>query len=306
MSRFRLLWMLTFASLLAFSCSCPAQSSIRFRLQDNLVRVPIVLNGHHVEAVLDSGTGGVGIDRAFATALGLKIGPSTGMVPGGGAPEPMYPVVISQLRFGPEHLTHVSAVALNLSHLSSSAGFPVKVLIGRQAFEKRPLRVDYPARKITFLPEGSQPACANPIPFTLFGGAPLVAATVQAFAGGKPHKLHLIVDLGTRHYAVMLGESFLDSAEGQKMQKAGHTTQVGTGTGGNIMGTTASIAGLMLDSQRFSHLTVALTSHVGAFNMGEADGSLGVPLWKAGSVIFDYPHKMLCFELPPDLQSGGR
>jgi Aspartyl protease len=112
---------------LAWSSSCVAQqTTVPFQLQDNLIRVPIRLNGQPVEAVLDSGTGGLGIDRSFAASVGLHMGASIGMVPGGGAPEPMYPVTIDGLDFGPEHMENVSAIAMSLGSLSSSAGSPVR------------------------------------------------------------------------------------------------------------------------------------------------------------------------------------
>jgi hypothetical protein len=56
------------------------QNDLAFRLDDNLIRVPILLDGHNLEAALDSGTGSIAIDRAFAVALGIELGPSIGTV----------------------------------------------------------------------------------------------------------------------------------------------------------------------------------------------------------------------------------
>ena len=59
------------------------QSEITFQLQDNLIRVPVVIDGTTVDAVLDSGTGSFGLDRAFASSVGLRPGTEIGGVPGG-------------------------------------------------------------------------------------------------------------------------------------------------------------------------------------------------------------------------------
>lgn len=294
--------LLSLRVLIFFFCvigySAAAQSTtVPFRLDDNLIRIPAKLNGRLIQAVLDSGTGGLGIDYGFAALLHLDIGRPIGMVPGGGKPEPMYPVVLDQLEVGPERLTHVSAYALDLSHLTSSAGFPVPLLLGLPVFAQQPIRIDYPARTVQFLPAGSTPACSDPLPFTFVGGAPVVTVTIRAMPSSPPQTLHLIVDLGTRHYAAMLGSPFLDTAEGKALDKSATPKQVGTGTGGAIMGATATVASLTVGSHTFPHLTVALTRHVGAFNMGGAEGSLGVPLWKDGTVTFDYEHKTVCFGL---------
>ncbi|MGB6611568.1 MAG: retropepsin-like aspartic protease, partial [Acidobacteriaceae bacterium] len=216
--------LLTFLTLICSAAALGQQTAVPFQFQDNLVRVPVTLNGQIFDAVLDSGTGGLGIDYAFAQSLHLDIGASIGMVPGGGQPEPMYPVILDHLDFGPEHLSFTPAVAVHLSHLTASAGFPVHLLLGLPVFRQNILRVDYPARTLTFL--AAPPPCTDPIPFTLYGGTPLVAATVVAMAGGAPRALHLIVDLGTRHAAVLLGGPFLETADGQTLQAAGHAAQL--------------------------------------------------------------------------------
>jgi len=290
--------LLTLLSTGARAQQTAAPVQLSFQLQDNLIRVPVILNGQTMEAALDSGTGAIAIDYAFAQSLHLDIGASIGMVPGGGRPEPMYPVILDHLDFGPEHFSFTPAIAVDLTHLSDSAGFPIRLLLGLPVFRESALRVDYPAHTLTFLSAGAADACADPIPFTLYGGAPLIAASVVARPGSAPQTVHLIVDLGTRRFAAMLGGKFLSSPDGQALQAAGHPGQVGTGTGGAVEGTVASIAGLTVGSRRFPNLTVALTHNVGILEKGVADGTLGVPLWQNGAVTFDYGRKAVCFDLP--------
>jgi hypothetical protein len=289
------------ALLLLYVSAARAQTPVTlpFQLQDNLIRIPVTLNGQTMDAVLDSGTGGIGIDYAFAQSLHLDLGAPIGMAPGGGSePEPMYPVILDHLDFGPEHLSFAPSIALNLGHLSDSAGFPVRLLLGLPVFRESVIRVDYPARTLTFLPASPAPPCADAVRFTLYGGAPLIAATVTPAPGAPPQTLHLIVDLGTRRYAAMLGGKYIDTPAGRALQAAGHPAQVGTGTGGAVQGTVASITRLTVGSRSFANLTIALTHSVGILEKGVADGTLGVPLWQNGAVTFDYARKTVCFDLP--------
>lgn len=274
------------------------QNEVSFQLQDNLIRVPVVIDGTTVDAVLDSGTGSLGLDRAFASSLGLRPGAEIGKVPGGGAATPFFPVKLERVEFGPERLSQIAGIALDMESLSSSAGFSIKALLGQPVFQSQPVSIDYPSRKISFLSTNARVNCANPIPFNLVGGTPVVAVKLRAAPTSDVHVLRLIVDLGTRHYAAMLGGPFLDTAEGKLLEKGGKPMHVGTGTGGPVSGTVAKASNLAIGGQDFPNLDIALTQHVGAFSSGIADGSLGVPLWEAGTISFDYPHHEICLNLP--------
>ena len=274
------------------------ESEIPFQLQDNLIRVPVVINGSNVEAVLDSGAGAFALDRSFALSLGLRPGAENGKIPGGGDPVPMFPVQLAQIEFGPERLSQLAGIALDMGSLSSSAGFSVKALLGKPVFLLQAISIDYPHRKISFLPAGKEVACVDPIPFSLAGGTPVVLATLQATPTSGPRTLRLIVDLGTRHYAAMLGGSFLDTPDGMLLEQIGKPMQVGTGTGGAVAGSTVKVSRLTVGRHDFPDIEIALTRQVGAFSSGIADGALGVPLWEAGTITFDYPRHHICFGFP--------
>ena len=274
-------------------------NTLNFHLTDNIIRFPVVLNGHKVGGTLDSGTGALAVDRRFALSLGMRQGKMVGTAAGGGAvAERVYPVTIDQLDFGPERLTHVAGVALDLNHLSSANGFPVDVILGRPAFERRALRINYPKRRITFLAQGAKAACADPIPVKLAAGVPVVAVTLQATPSARPKILHMIVDLGTRYWAAVVGGPFLNTAEGRALEKRGVRTQLGTGTGGRVEGKSVRIAKMIVGKHKFKNLTIGLARHVKTFQLGIADGSLGVPLWDKGIITFDDAHHELCLDLP--------
>jgi hypothetical protein len=277
----------------------PAQKDVHFRLDDNLVHVSASVNGAPVSAVLDSGTGGVLLDLAAAERLHVVQGASSGSAVGGGSgAQQLFPLKISNVEVGGAQLSNVSGFALDLQRLSKSAGFPIEVLVGEPLFGSHIVKINYPARVIELQPSESSVTCRAPIPLTLSNGVPLAEVTIRAVKDGPSLSLHLIVDLGTRHFAAMIGGPFLKTAAGKTLLKTGLQQQIGTGTGGMISGTIVRVPELQVGEKRYSELEVALTDEVKAFETGFADGSLGVPLWSSSVVTFDYPHHSLCIEQP--------
>jgi hypothetical protein len=268
--------------------------SLTFQLEDNLIRVPVSVNGHTARAVLDSGSGALVLDRSFALSIGIKPGLTSGDVAGGGGPSAMYPISVSDLRFGPEHLTGLSGMAVDPMHTSQSAGFPVDVLLGIPVFTPQPLRIDYPGRLITFLPANEPVACTDPIPFTLVNGTPSIAVALQATSTGPSRVLHLIVDLGTRHNVAMIGGSFLTSPEGKDLIAHSHPQQIGNGTGGSMQGYLSKVSSMRIGSYELISPTIALTADLKFTALGIADGTLGVPAWIDGTLTLDYAHDVLC------------
>ena len=183
---------------------------------------------------------------------------------------------------------------MDLSPLSTSAGFSVELLLGEPVFAHQIVQIDYHTSRVEFTSAGEKMVCDEPIPMTLSHGVPIVEAELQTDAASPPKKLRLIVDLGTRHFAAMVGGSYLDSPEGRRLQQRATPEQVGAGVGGAVTGSVVRVASLAVGGQRQDYVPVALTRQVRAFETGGADGTLGVPFWKTGSITFDYAHGSIC------------
>jgi len=271
--------------------------SIPFKLRDNLVAIDVTLNGRRQSAVVDSGSGALVVDQRTTAALGLAVAESIGEVAGAGAQaQQLRPIEIADLKVGPLGFGKLPGLSASLEQLSSSAGFPIEVIIGAPAFKYGAVRVDYRRESITFGPSGSFGKCAAPIPLTIVSDIPTVEAEVRPTPGADPVKLKLVVDLGTRRQALMIGGPFVRSEEGKALIASGRAQQLGHGTGGQVQGSVASVAEMRLGGTVITGVEAALSSGVGAFEFGLFDGSLGVPLWKAGAITFDYPAKALCIE----------
>lgn len=273
--------------------------SIPFTLQDNLVRIGATVNGRPKSAVLDSGAGGLIIDRALILGLGLAEAEANVSAAGAGSEsKSLQSVTVADLRTGPLQFRNIAGYAGDLSQLSSSAGFPVDMLVGTPAFKQGAVTVDYPRRRITFGPSGSAGTCAAPIPLEIIHDVPVVELQFRPTLASSPVRLKMLVDLGTRHFAVTLGGPFLRTEAGKALSRSGVARQVGHGIGGKVQGMVARVAAVRIGHSDFGDLDVAMSSNVPAFEAGFIDGTLGAPLWLKGLITFDYPAQLLCITLP--------
>lgn len=279
---------------------------IPFELADNLVRIPVDVNGQRRSGVLDSGAGAVLVDRQVSRELGLSEGASAGDAAGGGnEAKQLLPVTISRLAAGPFRFEDVAAYAVDLGNLSSSAGFPVDVLLGEPAFQHGSISVDYARRQVTVDGSGATFGCASPIPLEIVHGTPVIEIEVRPTEGERPVRLKVLVDLGTRHSALVLGGAFVRSEPGQRLLRRAVAKEIGFGVGGAVKGAAVRVAEVRADASSFGPLEVSLTSDVPAFEGTGIDGTLGVPLWNGGVIAFDYAGRRLCLT-PPEAAGQAR
>jgi len=274
-------------------------TSTPFKLLDNLVVVETTISGRPHSAVLDSGAGGLVMDKAFAQEAGLTEGQDVIDAAGAGTQaQELRPTIVPDLRVGPLRFERLPAYAGDLTQLSASAGFAVNFLIGAPAFKYGAVTVDYARRRVTFGPSGSAGRCAAPIPLTISNDAPVVEAEIRPTADARPVRLRLLVDLGTRHHALAIGGPFVRSEAGLVLAKSGVQQKVGHGVGGSVQGTVVQVEELRLGGMRIQGLKAALTGEIPAFEAAKIDGTLGVPLWESGVITFDYPAKTMCITTP--------
>lgn len=270
-------------------------TTMPFTLQDNLLRIDARVNGQRISAVLDSGAGAIITDQAVIRRLGLKEATAANDAAGAGAAaQSLHEVALADLRFGPFRFRNVPSYAGDLSQLSQSARFPVDMLVGAPAFKYGAVTVDYPRRRITFGPSGSAGRCADPIPLEILNDAPVVTVAFRPTPTAPAVRLKMLVDLGTRHSALMIGGSFLRTKAGQALVRSGVARQIGHGVGGKVQGTVARVSEMRLGRAALGAMDVGLSPDVPAFESGIVDGTLGVPLWEDGVITFDYPARRLC------------
>jgi len=272
-------------------------ASVPFELRDNLVTIDSIVNGRTQRAVLDSGAAALIVDQGFARHIGLGEGQSVGDVGGAGEQaQQLRPVEVASLSVGPLRFNHVPGYSVNLEQLSASAGFPVNLLIGAPAFKYAAVTVDYRRGRVTFGPSGSTGKCAAPIPLAIVDEVPVVEVELRHTLDSTPVRLKLVVDLGTRHRAMIIGGPFVRSETGKALLRSGVSQRIGHGTGGEVQGIVGRVAQLRIGQTSIANMEVALASGSPTFEAGIVDGTLGVPFWKDGVITFDYQAKSLCIE----------
>ncbi|NYF30610.1 retropepsin-like aspartic protease [Sphingopyxis sp. JAI108] len=269
--------------------------ALPFELTDNLVRIEVEVNGQKRSGVLDSGAGAILIDRKASRELGLDEGAPAGDAAGAGSEvRQLLPVTLGRLTAGPLTFEGVEGYAIDLGHLTSSAQFPVDVLLGAPAFQNRTVSVDYARKVISFGSPGTAMECAAPIALELVHNVPVVEIEVEPASDQPPVRLKVLVDLGTRHSALVLGGPFVRSDAGKALALQGRAKEIGHGVGGRVQGAVVSVPEVRAGGTSFGPLEISMTSEVPAFENGTIDGTLGVPLWNGGVISFDYPARQLC------------
>lgn len=160
--RAKVIFLVCFGELMLIPGLSIARSSqdIPIHVQDNLIRLPAYINGQHVDAVLDSGTGGLLLDVKTARRLGLTSTNTTAEVEGGGRKkESVFSIDISTAQVGDLNLSGVKSYSLNLDSVAKSSGSAIEALLGYPVFENTVVSVNYPAKTVRFDSTGKpQPA----------------------------------------------------------------------------------------------------------------------------------------------------
>jgi len=255
------------------------------------------INDQPLSSILDSGTGSVILNLGAGLKLNLVEGDRSHTALGGGRNSQLFrPVRIRNVRLGPVKLVDVRGFAIDLQGLAASAGFSIDSILGEPLFEAGVVEINYRTLQLTFRPSSKKHVCSTPIPIKIVNGVPVVEVALRSRPGETPTTLHLIVDLGTRHFAAIVGGPFLNSETGRLLFQSGQAQQIATGTGGSVVGKSVRANELRVGDHRYENLEIALTHQVHAFELGFADGSLGVPLWQQGAIAFDYPNREFCLE----------
>lgn len=149
--------------------------------------VPVIINGHRTEAMLDTGASLTTLDRAYARSIGL---PEGFRIDGKGTGGTVQAELVSGVNVdvGATHLKNMSIGVMDLSAITRGLGRPMTVVLGRDFFNSAVISIDWAAGAVqihapaTFAPSGGSVALAltrkgpfNTIPVSVAGGKPIEA-----------------------------------------------------------------------------------------------------------------------------------
>jgi len=286
---------------------------VPFELRGDYALVRVEVNGHPTLLILDSGSGALVLDSAFAQSAdvewsrfmrGTAEGHSNTSVRIGNA---------GSVRVGSVTLANVRVASVDFHDVQRRVGYDVEGALGYELFERYVVAIDYQTKTITLYDPGDYQYAGSGtvIPITIEHNLPVVHASIVTRTRGTiPLNLHL--DLGSAAYAVRLSSGFAT-----KYDIAHDTITVagvfGTGVGGTLEGPLLRLPQLKIGKLEINRPSTALsTAKEGAFGMSaSSDGTIGVPVMRRSRLIFDYPHSRAIleprrdFELPDSIDASG-
>ncbi len=265
---------LVLAALASTHCALAAGAATALSVRGDRLFLPVELNGHRIEALLDSAAEASLIDTRFAHGLGLKVSGRSAVRGSGGQAQAQFTRL--EVRAASVSLGEVTAAVVDLSDISRRlVHAPVRFVLGRDLFDAARLRIDIDRGTLEVL-ERSLPVAGMELPLTEHGGLEAIPVTLEGIPASADF------DLGNGS-AVMIGKSFA-AQHGFLEESRILSTRKGGGIGGEIDRTVVRLRDLQVAGVTFKELEgdVDPMSNAGDLN-------LGVRILRAFVIVTDFP-----------------
>ena len=274
------------------------KTTIPFRFINNLILIPVYLNGVELTFLLDSGVSESILFSLENKEISFK---NTETVKFTGLGENIeiegLKSIKNQLKIGKdfEDSNHTIFIILNEEiNFSDHIGIPVNGIIGYRFFKNHPIEIDYVKKKIT--------AYSNPekvkkrtkkfeeLPISIELNKPYLLADVE-MTQNKTHS-KLLIDLGNSD-AVWLFPSLIKDFV---YNRPNIDDYLGRGFNGDIFGKRSRIHGLYLQNFFFLKPLTAMPDEYSIQHLKLAKdrkGSIGSEIFRRFTMILDYPNKKI-------------
>ena len=275
------------------------KQKISFELINNLIIIPIELNGKDLNFILDSGASktiifGVKNSDSIQLNNSKKI-----KLRGLGSGEPVEGIKSKNNRIEIQNIVGVNQTIYVVLHdkfdLSSKMGKTIHGIIGYDLLRNFTLDINYATRRIIFYkPSKSKKTNASKYQdfnLTFHHKKPYLTASIS-IANNTKKQVKLLIDTGSSD-ALWL---FEDENEGIVTPSKFFIDNLGEGLSGPIIGKRSKINSFEIGSFKFNKPTTAFldssaTSYARSFK--ERNGSIGSRIFKRFRVILDYPHQKI-------------
>lgn len=275
---------------------------LEFTLANNLVVIPVEINGKVLSFLLDTG-----IDKTIL--FNLKFSDSLELhnieqikLQGLGEGEALNALRSTKniLKIGEivnrDHLVYV--VLDDTYDLSAKLGMDIHGIIGGELFEDFVIEINYPTKKITF---------SNPLVYQ-YKNCNKCETLPLEFRNNKPYIDLTVIDNNNVENEVTL---LIDSGGGDalwlfenqekniRIPSNYFNDYLGKGLTGNIYGKRSRIKELILGKMTIENPTVAYpdsSSVVNALTDENRNGTLGAEILRRFKVIYDYPNQKITFK----------
>jgi hypothetical protein len=263
--------------------------SIPFRLLNNHIYVEASINGSAPQAfVFDTGATDI-LEANAAKKLGLTV---EGALPGGGFGDQIEAFGFAKVKsvsLGGLTLPDQVFGTVNQTGWIAVEGADSAGLLGYEFVKRAVLSIDYASRTMTFTKQDAfhAPAGVTAIPFTFSAHIPMVAGTLDGFAG------EFEIDTGSRG-ALTVMAPFADAHALINQYHANRSATVGYGIGGPSKALLARAGKLGIGPVAIdAPVAEIVTDKGGAANSARTAGNIGGDLLKRFTVTLDYAHQKL-------------
>ncbi len=275
---------------------------IRFELANNLIIIPIVLNGVELSFILDTGVGSTIIFSADnKESLELK-NASKIYLRGLGEDQSVEAIksLDNVLQIGDAISTnHTVFLVFDESiNFSPRMGFPIHGIIGYDFFKDFILEIDYVKKYIRintpnrYVYKKCDKCYQTPIDFGKQNKRPLVRAKYKTKNGLLD--IRLLLDSGSGS-SLWLFES---SEKGIKVPDKSFTDFLGKGFNGDIYGQRSKVGELHIGDFVLKDVTAAFpdSQYIQGISLDKREGSLGGNVLRRFNLIIDYPNQKISFK----------
>ena len=271
--------------------------SVPFKLINNLVLLPIKVNGVELNFLLDSG-----VEETILFSLEEKkevrfFNAEKVLLRGLGSQEAVEGLKSTNniLQFGSMlYADHMVYIVLNQDfNLSSHIGIPVNGIIGFQFFRNNLVEINYSKKRVIVYSDTAKNRKKivrkfKTIPIAIEKSKPYLKGTV--LLNNKELLVKLLIDIGNSD-AIWL---FQDRSEFLKVPPKNFADFLGRGFSGDVEGKRARIQKFAMNQFVFNNPIVAFPDSTSIRNVTmvpDRMGSVGGEIMKRFTVIFNYPKK---------------
>ncbi|SDB53226.1 PDZ domain (Also known as DHR or GLGF) [Flavobacteriaceae bacterium MAR_2010_188] len=286
-----------------FNLTDSYQEKVHFKLIDNLIIIPVTVNGVELSFLLDTGVSKAILFNLVNLADSLKINNvETIYLQGLGGGEPIEALKSKKNLFRIGNTINVNqdlfVILDETINFTPRLGFPVHGIIGYDLFKDFVVEINYSKRFLRFHDpryyEYKKCGKCETLPLTFFNFKPYITAEVEIKDHYVPVKL--LIDSGGSD-ALWL---FDDKSLGIHLYDAPYFTDfLGLGLSGSVYGNRSKLKSFRLKSFELHNINVAYpdsTSISEARKFSERNGSIAGELLKRFNMIIDYPSSKITLQ----------
>ena len=287
-----------------FNSANKNKQQVSFRLINNLIVIPLEINGEKLSFILDTGVNKtILFNLSDKDSIGLK-NTTKVTLRGLGEGEAVNALLSRKNTFKIKNIVSknetIYVILKDYFDLSSKMGTTIHGIIGYNLLKDFIIRVNYKSKKLTFYNPKTfkYKKCrkCETLPFTFYRKKPYIDAKISLdTVGNKFVDVKLLVDSGGSD-ALWLFEG---SKEVIKTPKRFFKDILGEGLSGTIFGNRSRVSKFKLGRFEIKKPTVSFLDSVSTHNarkFKERNGSLGSGILKRFKVWIDYPNKKFTFK----------